>query len=80
MDDFWKKLKPNTTLRNRITHMVDFQDDFYEYEDFYVYMKWETLFGCIYSYMNQFDNGTKDQLLETYNKINPYKDLSNFFG
>ena len=78
MDDFWKKLKPNTTLRNKITHMVDFQDDFCEYEDFYVYMKWERLFGCIDSYMDQFDDLTRDKISTIYDKINPYPDLTTY--
>ena len=80
MEVFRKTLKPNTTLRNKITHMVDFQDDFYEYEDFYVYMKWERLFGCIDSYMDQFDDLTRDKISTIYDKINPYPDLTSCFN
>ena len=28
MDEFYRKLNPNSTLRNKINRMVDFQDDF----------------------------------------------------
>lgn len=80
MEGFRKKLKPNTTLRNKINRMVDFQDDFYDYEDFYVLLKWISWFDDYNDYMSQFDDETRMIIEENYKKLDPMSDLTSFFG
>ena len=66
--------------------MIENQGDFYEYEDFYVFLKYIDVFENLDEYFDFLETEEKisadmrNQLIENYRKVVPGGDLVGFFN
>jgi len=80
-----KKDSVGNVNRNLVEHMIENQDDFYEYEDFYVFLKWVDVFENLDEQLDfleqeeKINTDMRKQIMETYKKSNPRGDLVGFF-
>ena len=79
IDYFRCLFSSNSHLKHKVDELIKNQPDFYLYEDVYVRMKWEILFGSVSSFLDQFDDKTQKKINSIYQLINPYSDLQRFF-
>jgi|TARA_B100001971_G_C18234180_1_gene565975 5-bromo-4-chloroindolyl phosphate hydrolysis protein len=86
LKDFRQLFDSGTSNRSRIEHMIENQGDFYEYEDFYVFLKYIDVFENLDEYFDFLETEEKisadmrNQLIENYRKVVPGGDLVGFFN
>ena len=85
LKDFRQLFDSGTSNRSRIEHMIENQGDFYEYEDFYVFLKWVDVFENLDEQLDfleqeeKINTDMRKQIMETYKKSNHRGDLVGFF-